>query len=359
MRVFQVSKACIAPLVCLHILFAPVADASPKGPKGKAPKESRPAADDDTTYSDGPRFTDDGKYLASFKQTPARTLVFPKNNLSFGGLIISNQSPSGGQSTSYKAAGTIRVEANQIVTFCPSTNFYKYPHALDGMPANSFDNVVVRYLSMDDQEEGKADTGVAALNHFTGISSLDCSRSEVSDKGLSALKDLVNLETLDLFSSEVSGSFLKEMTNSKKLKLLRLSHDSLAPGSLNCLPQFPNLRYLNLGRTNIDTQMLRPIAACKNIYTLDLSRNPNLDDGAIDIVLQLPKLKQLRLKYTKISAKGLAKLKEAGKLDMVSDKSLVGATPEQIKAGKRKTPDSEDTSFTKSIFSPMSRGRGL
>lgn len=359
MKVFQISKAFIAPLVCLHILFAPVADASPKAPKVKAQEEPGPAADDDRTNPDWPRITNDGKYLASFKQTPPRTLVFPKNNLSFGGLIISNQSPSGGQSTSYKAAGTIKVGANQIVTFCPSTNFYKYPHALDGMPANSFDNVVVRYLSMDDQEEGKADPGVAALNHFTGISSLDCSRSEVSDKGLSALKDLVNLEALDLFSSEVNGSFLKEMTNSKKLKLLRFSHDSLASGSLNCLPQFPNLRYLNLGRTNIDAQMLRPLAACKNIQTLDLSRNPNLDDGAIAIVLQLPKLKRLSLKFTKISAKGLAKLKEAGKLDIVADKSQMGATPEQIKAGKRKAPDSEDTSFTKSIFSPMSRGRGL
>lgn len=332
-----------------------------KEPKAISPSATAKSAQKQTKKAgpNFPYFTDDGRYVGKFHATPARVLTFP-NNLNYGGLIISSQanSGSGTNSRTYKAEGTLEIQPNKIVTFCPSINFYKFPHALDSMPSNSFDAVMVRYMSMDDSEEGKADPAVAALNRFTSITSLDLSKSEVSDKGICQLKNLVNVEDIDVFSTETNGKWIKELGNCKKIRAMRISHDSIDLAYLKYLCQYPELVHLQLSRINLTNEAVKSVVLCKSIQSLELQQNPDIDDNVIDTLLQLPNLTRLRLKGTSITAKGLAKLKAAGKLDTVIDLELMAASPEDIKKSRRQRHD-DDSNFVKSIFSPMSRGRGL
>lgn len=309
------------------------------------------------------KFSPEGLYLPQAQPTAARTLNFPTDK-SYGGVIIldaplfvfHNTAGAKGSSTC-KAQGMLRVPANKFVVFAPNGNFIMAPHSLDHLPANAFDGVVFRFMSMEDSDTGKGDPALAALNHFTSIRSLDLEKAEVSDKGLNQLKDLKNLEFITLFSTETRGEFIKELTGCKRLRSLKLSHDAIDMSYLQYLAQYPQLCQLSLRRTKLTAQAAKPLMHCHNLQYLDISDNPQVDDGVIPVLLSLRKLQFLRTERTAISRSGLRSLFTAGVKPQGTD-LLAPVSDSGPKSGVSAAAQKQRSEM-ETIFAPMSRGRGL
>lgn len=318
--------------------------------------------------ADQAMFSNLGVYLPSPQATPSRLLNFPGDK-SYGGIVVCDAPvfvlhEQTTHSVSFKAQGTVKVPANKFVLFAPNANYIATPHALDHLPANSFDGVIFRFMAMEDSDEGKGDPALAALSHFTSLRSLDLQKAEITDKGLSQLNKLKELEYLGLFSTEVKGTFLKDILALKKLRVLLLSHDGIDPACLKYLPQFPELVQLNLCRTRLTNAGALPLAQCLNLRVLDISDNPQIDDAVVAVIKPLKKLQHLRMNNTRISDRALIQLAQAGIKAVGTEaydsahRSSVSATAARKFADYKKGRSSERSDM-ETIFGPMSRGRGL
>jgi hypothetical protein len=96
---------------------------------------------------------------------------------------------------------------------------------------------------------------------------------------------------------------------------------------------------------------------CHNLQYLDISDNPQVDDGVIPVLLSLRKLQILRMDRTAISRSGLRSLFAAGVKPEGADllAPVSGSGPKSsVSAAAQKQRSEMET-----IFAPMSRGRGL
>lgn len=281
---------------------------------------------------------------------------------SYGGLAITLQNKTTGQSTSKlcKAQGRVVVPRDAIVTFYPEFFFFQNPHDLDSMAPDSFDNVIVRYVSMEDKDEGKLDDAIAALNHFTGIRFLDVSRTEASDRGLSRLNNLTNLEYLDCFLCETKGAFLQQLVNCKKLKWLTLAQNKLASQYLRYLPEYTGLKFLELTRTNLSGSDGLPLGNCRSLQYLDIRYNTKLSPDVDKVLMKLANLKELKVSPGQLSQERLARFIAAGRADLVKVVNLDTARQAKQKQQNAASQD-EATSegFANSVFKPLSKGRGF
>ena len=308
-------------------------------------------------------FSANGVFIPQPLATPARTLKFP-GNVSYGGLIVCDQPlfiihNTESNAPTCKAQGTIQIPANKFVVFAPNFNYINNPHVLDSLPANAFDGIILRFIAMEDKDEGKGDIALAALNHFTSLRSLDLQKAEITDAGLSKLKDLKNLEAIELFNTSVNGTFLKDLTGSKKLRALLISYNALDLNCLKYLPQFPLLAKLDLGRTRLTVPAIKPLQQCPNLQILDISDNSNIDDSVVELLLSMKHLKTLRAKKTALSSKGIDRLSKAGlrPQDVFWEAQVEAA--EAAAARRRAGGKTEKQDAVEEIFSPVSRGRGL
>lgn len=100
----------------------------------------------------------------------------------------------------------------------------------------------------------------------------------------------------------------------------------------------------------------KPLMQCQNLRYLDISDNPQVDDGVIPVLLSLPKLQFLRMDRTAISKSGLRRLFTAGikpEGDLLPAASGSGPKSGVSDAAEKQRSEME------TIFGPMSRGRGL
>ncbi|CAN5274373.1 hypothetical protein BH11CYA1_BH11CYA1_09750 [soil metagenome] len=289
--------------------------------------------------------------------TPLRVLKFP-DKLSVGGIAVLKKAyfdvddvadDLSEKKINQKAQGTITVPANRFVVFFPNHNSFANPHILDALPANSFDHVVFRYISMDASDSKLGNPALAYLGRFTGLRCLDLLRAEINDEGLKPLKTLVNLEYLDLFSTEVDGTFLKSLTNLKKLRFIGANNIGFKKSELRYFCQLAGLTTLNLSHNRFHDRDIEVLAGCKNLVTLGLGNNPEITDGVLKTLAQMPKLRNIDLRETQISEKALASLEHRG----VHLRGRVPSRPANV------PPRHKGSGGIEEIFSPFSRGREL
>ncbi len=287
---------------------------------------------------------------------PARVLKFPVNQ-AVGGIAVLDQpyysvDEVGGElsdrSINRKAQGTITIPANKFVVFFPNHNFIRKPHLLDGLPANSFDFVLFRYISMDASDDNLGNPALAYLSRFTSIRCLDLERSEINDQGVKQLAPLVNLEFIALFCTEIDGTFLKSLAGHKSLRYVAVNNTGFKSSELRYFSLLPNLEYLNLSHTRRNDRDLEVLTGCKNLKWLSLANNPDITDGALKTFALIPKLGCLDLRDTRFTNKALASLEKRG-IVLRGRKDAVSTTPRR----SRKETNVEE------IFAPFSRGRKL
>lgn len=287
---------------------------------------------------------------------PARVLKFPANQ-SVGGIAVLDQpyysvDEVGGElsdrSINRKAQGTITIPANKFVVFFPNHNFIRTPHLLDGLPSNSFDFVLFRYISMDVSDDHLGNPALAYLSRFSSIRCLDLEKAEINDQGVKQLAPLVNLEFIALFSTEIDGTFLKSLAGHKSLRYIAVNNTGFKSSELRYFTLLPNLEYLNLSHTRLNDRDIEVLTGCKNLKWLSLASNPDITDGALKTLALMPKLHSLDLRDTRFTNKALAALEKRG-IALRGRQVVVPAAPRR----NRREGNVEE------IFAPFSRGREL
>lgn len=291
---------------------------------------------------------------------PARTLNFPPNT-SAGGIAVLSKACFNvddisdsltDKSVNKKAQGTIHIPANKFVIFFPNHNFFTNPHILDGLPANSFDYVVFRYMSMATSEDNLGNPALAYLARFTGIRAIDLEKAEINDQSLKQLKTLVNLECIALFSTEIDGTFLKGLTGLKKLRFVGVNNTGFKKSELRYFCNLPALENLNISHNRLSDKDIEVLAGCKNLEVLGVGNNPEITDEALKTFALMPKLRYIDLRSTEVSNKALLTLNKKG--IKLRGWSTVRPPASTTAARKRR-----GNGGVEEIFSPFSRGREL
>lgn len=291
---------------------------------------------------------------------PARTLKF-SNNTSAGGIAILSKACFNlddisdnlkDKSFNQKAQGTIHIPANKFVVFFPNHNFFTNPHILDGLPANSFDHVVFRYMSMASSEDNLGNPALVYLSRFTGIRGLDLEKAEINDQSLKQLKTLVNLECIALFSTEIDGTFLKSFIGLKKLRFVGVNNTGFKKSELRYFCNLPALVSLNISHNRLNDRDIEVLAGCRNLEVLGVGSNPDITDDALKTFALMPKLRNIDLRSTEVSNKALLSLSHKGI-------RLRGWSEVRPAAGTAAARKKRGNGGVEEIFSPFSRGREL
>lgn len=357
-------------------LFAKPAVAAPKSqntPKSQTTPKSTiapPAAPDKLSVSAHTQAVTD-----LLRRSPCtrreRTITFPTNR-SFGSLIY--YPPNYQERETHKecciaqAQGTVKIKAGWVVEFWPNGEFFHHPEVLDKLPPDSIDGVRLKFLPMDDSEEGLGDASLAHINNLTKLKYLDVDRSEVSDKGLSLLTKLNDLEYLSGLGSGIEGTCLKTMGHMKKMQIFKLPNCNLRISEITYIPtNFPNLRFLCLNRTRLKDESIEPISRCKNLIRIDISDNSFLTDACCKYIARLPNLYMIEMSSTSITAKGvrelaglpLANIVVNGSIKKEELESLKKLWPKSTVVGHNPGDENKYTNDVKKILAPISRQRGL
>lgn len=289
--------------------------------------------------------------------TPARVLKFP-TNISVGGIAVLDKAYyslddiSGDitdRSINRKAQGTIAIPPNKFVAFFPNHNFIRSPHLLDALPANSFDFVLFRYMSMDSNEDKLGNPALAYLARFSSIRCLDLEKAEINDQGVKQLAPLVNLEFIALFSTEIDGTFLKSLAGHKALRYVAVNNTGFKSSELRYFTLLPNLECLNISHLRLNDRDIEVLTGCKNLKWLALSSNPDITDGAVKTFALMPKLQSLDLRETRFSNRALESLEKKGI-------ALRGRKKSHLPTGPRKF---RGNGGVEEIFAPFSRDRKI
>ena len=289
--------------------------------------------------------------------TPQRVLKFP-TKVSVGGIAVLKKAyfiidevadDLTDKSVTQKAQGTVTIPANRFVVFFPNHNYFADPHQLDSLPVNSFDHVVFRYMSMDSNDANLGQPALAYFARFTGLRCLELERAEINDEPIKQFKTLVNLEFLNLFSTETNGTFVKSLTGLKKLRFIGANNIGIKPSEI---PYFCNLSGLttrNLSHNRLRDSDIAVLAGCKNLVTLGLASNSEITDASLKTFALMPKLRNIDLRDTQLTAKALASLEQRG----VHIRGRAPSRPANVPKLHK------DSGGIEQIFSPFSRGREL
>ncbi|MBX9939310.1 MAG: hypothetical protein K2Y32_08665 [Candidatus Obscuribacterales bacterium] len=300
-----------------------------------------------------------------------RVLDFPGKK-QYGTLFLfdkPNLNRGDGTPKLIKAQGSVKIPAGNLIEFLPNEHFIMAPQQLDKLPDDAFDAVRMKYFAMDDSEEGRADDALIYLGRFKTIKYLDLDRCEISDRGLEGIKNLPNLVTFTAMNSSITGKCFKKLGVLKELKQLKLQNTDPDLSCIADIPKaFPNLWHLCLTRTRITNKAIEPLAALKSLKRLDLAENSFLDDGCIPTLACLNSLNNLEIPETRITAKGLLKLKHLPLRQV--DLSASNGKPESFEKLRHEMKSTVFTMVTKydkppvseneqTLFAPLSRGRKL
>lgn len=132
---------------------------------------------------------------------------------------------------------------------------------------------------------------------------------EITDDGLAALRGMKRLRQLTLNGETISGAGLRHLPH-PPLEQLCLGTD-VDDAALQQVGQFSTLKRLILfGETKITNGGRATIAHLPNLEGLDLT-GTGIDDGAVDALARMEKLRTVYIKGTRITAAGVVRLKAA------------------------------------------------
>lgn len=151
-----------------------------------------------------------------------------------------------------------------------------------------------------------------ALRHIAKLRrllKLTLSEQELTDTAIVSIQPLANvLEELALDGSNVTDDGVKNLSKFKKLKGLVLSSPLVTDRSIESLSRLSTLKRLSVNACAITGKSLELLSACPLTY---LSLNDTcVDDSAIESILQLKGLTGLSVLSTRISKKGVRRLKK-------------------------------------------------
>jgi hypothetical protein len=155
---------------------------------------------------------------------------------------------------------------------------------------------------------------VEAIGKLTQLTSLKLPQEmTINTVGAREIGQLKLLTSLDLYGVDIDDSGLAELAPLVKLEHLDLTHTRVTDDGLKTLAHLPKLKSLELHRhprwhikQQISDQCLPTIAGLADLERLSLSGD--VSDAGLIVVAKLPRLRDLSIWSTNISAGGLAML---------------------------------------------------
>lgn len=110
-------------------------------------------------------------------------------------------------------------------------------------------------------------------------------------------------------------TFYVQLSELKGLEYLNLGSltggwktDEMEPMILCGLEQMKNLQYLSLNYDCTDNILLKVIDACPNVHTLDLTSSKLINNDSVNLLIRMPKLRNVQLHRTSVTNEGYIKL---------------------------------------------------
>jgi internalin A len=168
------------------------------------------------------------------------------------------------------------------------------------------------------------DVGLERLASLPNLKELSFGGNEMGDMGLQALRQMPGLTLLDvggkqgtdsnLWSVSMTEVGLEAVLTLKELRELRLGCSTTGVG-------VEGTRFATISTMNVSAKWLEKMKALTKLQTLKLQSCERVGDDAIPALAALPALREVDLKGTAVTEKGIAQLKAARpKLQIYSGK---------------------------------------
>ncbi|HEY1337179.1 MAG TPA: hypothetical protein VGF59_06690 [Bryobacteraceae bacterium] len=158
------------------------------------------------------------------------------------------------------------------------------------------------------------DVGLERLVNLTNLKELTMGGNEVSDAGLQALREMPGLRYLDLTGREgtdsnvwavsISDSGLDAILSVKELRELRFACTSIGVG-------IEGAKFAEVSATSVTNEWIAKMKALPRLEKLRVQGCRRIDDESIPALSAMPALREVDLKGTSVTEKGLAALKKA------------------------------------------------
>jgi hypothetical protein len=150
--------------------------------------------------------------------------------------------------------------------------------------------------------------------NLTNLKELTMGGNEVSDAGLQALREMPGLRYLDLTGREgtdsnvwavsISDSGLDAILSVKELRELRFACTSIGVG-------IEGAKFAEVSATSVTNEWIAKMKALPRLEKLRVQGCRRIDDESIPALSAMPALREVDLKGTSVTEKGLAALKKA------------------------------------------------
>ena len=148
------------------------------------------------------------------------------------------------------------------------------------------------------QQTKITDAGVAHLGPLRKLEFLVINLPGVTDAAMPTVGRFVNLDHLDLSGSQVSDAGLAELTGLRKLKVLRLHAAPVTDLGAESLGHLSGLEVLVLDHTKLTDAALGPLGSLKRLQRLDVRRTRITAEGVAALRQALPSLARVQLGAT-------------------------------------------------------------
>ena len=189
---------------------------------------------------------------------------------------------------------------------------FAVPGVTDSNLANLRSLVHLRRLYLDGLRI--SDRGITYISGMRQLQVLDLRDTHINGGGFPALNGLVELRDLDLSCSDVTDAGLASLPSLPNLRRLRIAacgNCDISDRSVPSLLRFRELEVLDVGCTAITNAGVKQICSMRELKKLSLTNCRNVDDGAIEDLKLLTRLKYLCIWETRITPQGQIELQNA------------------------------------------------
>jgi hypothetical protein len=148
--------------------------------------------------------------------------------------------------------------------------------------------------------------------HGDLIEELTFNESEVIDENAVNFRYCKNLQQLTLLNQKLTKEIIDDIKKISTLTVLKLDgcEDVNDENAFDNISLIKDLGGLHLSNTGIGDREIKMMTLLDELQVFDISGNPDVTDDSIEHLLKMSSLEELNVKNTRITKKGLKRLRE-------------------------------------------------
>lgn len=152
---------------------------------------------------------------------------------------------------------------------------------------------------------GITDEALAVIGRMSGLRQLYVRDILISGSGLGQLAPLARLSTLRLRQTGVGDAALGDLAKLPALRRLELAQSWITDEGLATIGEQTGLNQLDVEDNRLSDEGVKHLGRLVELERLNLAQNESVTDAALDVLQHLPKLRELDLRGTSVSAPAL------------------------------------------------------